>query len=170
MEIIKENPVPIYELECNECHSVIHYQKSDAPYSMISCPVCGTLVFATGMNPVTIRGKRAKHIEVETCEENTTIAQILREETEAIIEKITPVYLARKCMFCDRTSKEMYWRTWSAADRYYVGWVCKDCIPNNSVCSVYEGEDTKCPRCEMPINKYNNPTFCGCCGSELMWR
>ena len=52
MEIVKEMPVPIYEVECYECHSVIRYKRSDVHLCSIICPVCGVLLNATAAFPV----------------------------------------------------------------------------------------------------------------------
>lgn len=52
MEIVKEMPVPIYEVECYECHSVIRYKRSDVYLCSIICPVCGVTLNATAISPV----------------------------------------------------------------------------------------------------------------------
>lgn len=41
MTVVDRKPVPIYEAECQECHSKIQYRKSEAPLGSINCPVCG---------------------------------------------------------------------------------------------------------------------------------
>ena len=41
MEVIERKPVPIYEVECYECHSKIRYKKSEVYMCHITCPVCG---------------------------------------------------------------------------------------------------------------------------------
>ena len=52
MEIVKEMPVPIYEVECYECHSVIRYKRSDVNLCSLICPVCGVILHATCVFPV----------------------------------------------------------------------------------------------------------------------
>lgn len=52
MEIVKEMPVPIYEVECYECHSVIRYKRSDVYLCSIICPVCGMSLYASVVHPV----------------------------------------------------------------------------------------------------------------------
>jgi len=52
MEIVKEMPVPIYEVECYECHSVIRYKRSDVFLGSIICPVCGMSLHASVVYPV----------------------------------------------------------------------------------------------------------------------
>lgn len=52
MEIVKEMPVPIYEVECYECHSVIRYKRSDVHLGSIVCPVCGMTLHTTTVFPV----------------------------------------------------------------------------------------------------------------------
>ncbi len=52
MEIVKEMPVPIYEVECYECHSVIRYKRSDVDLCSIICPVCGVILHAPTVFPV----------------------------------------------------------------------------------------------------------------------
>lgn len=52
MEIVKEMPVPIYEVECYECHSIIRYKRSDVNLGSIVCPVCGVILRATTVFPV----------------------------------------------------------------------------------------------------------------------
>ena len=41
MNVVDRKPVPIYEIECSECHSKIQYKKSEALLGSINCPVCG---------------------------------------------------------------------------------------------------------------------------------
>ena len=52
MEVIERKPVPIYEVQCWECQSKIHYKNSDVRYNHITCPVCNTLLWAMTINPV----------------------------------------------------------------------------------------------------------------------
>lgn len=41
MKVIDEKPVPIYQLTCQECKSVIEYKASEVQWCHIICPVCG---------------------------------------------------------------------------------------------------------------------------------
>ena len=40
MEVVERKPVPIYEVECYECHSKIRYKASEVSWCHITCPVC----------------------------------------------------------------------------------------------------------------------------------
>lgn len=51
--VIDRKPVPIYETECGECHSIIQYRASEVSLGMfITCPVCGKSVNAFLLSPV----------------------------------------------------------------------------------------------------------------------
>ena len=52
MEVIERKPVPIYEVECEECRSRIQYRKSEVFTCHITCPVCGVSVWASTIFPV----------------------------------------------------------------------------------------------------------------------
>jgi predicted RNA-binding Zn-ribbon protein involved in translation (DUF1610 family) len=53
MNVVDRKPVPIYEAECSECHSIIQYRKSEVSFtSYITCPVCGISVWAGAILPV----------------------------------------------------------------------------------------------------------------------
>ena len=52
MRIVEYKPIPIYELECIECHSKIQYKKSEIYLLQITCPVCGTSNWAYSLCPV----------------------------------------------------------------------------------------------------------------------
>lgn len=53
MTIIEKKPIPIYEAKCNECLSVIRYQKSEVGFGgYIACPVCRCSVWAGTIRPV----------------------------------------------------------------------------------------------------------------------
>ena len=52
MEVIERHPVPIYEVECFECKSKIQYKNSEVYYAHITCPVCGTSLWASTIRPV----------------------------------------------------------------------------------------------------------------------
>ncbi len=53
MNVIEKKPIPIYQVECQECHSKIQYKKSEVSFcSYITCPVCGVTVWADTIRPV----------------------------------------------------------------------------------------------------------------------
>ena len=52
MKIVEKKPVPIYELECYECHSKIRYKASEVAWCHITCPVCGVSLWANTICPV----------------------------------------------------------------------------------------------------------------------
>ena len=53
MFIAEKKPVPIYEVKCRECGSVIQYKKSEVSFtSYITCPVCGISIWADTIRPV----------------------------------------------------------------------------------------------------------------------
>ena len=53
MNVIEKKPIPIYQVECQECHSKIQYKKSEVSFcSYITCPVCGMSVWADTIRPV----------------------------------------------------------------------------------------------------------------------
>ena len=41
VKVIRKEKVPVYELECFECKSILHYTRSDVSLMHITCPVCG---------------------------------------------------------------------------------------------------------------------------------
>lgn len=45
MQIIKRMPIPTYEIECQECGSVIHFRAAESQRDQIACPVCGVTVW-----------------------------------------------------------------------------------------------------------------------------
>jgi len=54
MIVVEKKPVPIYEVECDECHSKIRYRKSEVSFtSYITCHVCGVSVWADTIQHVT---------------------------------------------------------------------------------------------------------------------
>ena len=66
MEIIKKNPVPLYESICPECGSVFRYKACEVSLLHITCPVCGSSVWANTISPVNFREiyeakRRVKH-------------------------------------------------------------------------------------------------------------
>ncbi len=52
MEIIKINNIPIYEVTCEECKSVIRYKACEVAFCHIVCPVCGVSLWANTICPV----------------------------------------------------------------------------------------------------------------------
>ena len=63
MEVIDRNPVPIYELRCTECKSVIRYKAAEVSFCHITCPVCGSPNWAYAVAPVEMR-----EIEPQKCD------------------------------------------------------------------------------------------------------
>lgn len=52
MEIVERHQVPIYEVKCEECGSVIRYKASEVSWLHIVCPVCGVSLWANTICPV----------------------------------------------------------------------------------------------------------------------
>lgn len=52
MEIVKANDVPIYEVTCEECKSIIRYKACEVNWHNITCPVCGISLWANTVCPV----------------------------------------------------------------------------------------------------------------------
>ena len=52
MEIIKEQPIPFYEVTCWECGSIIRYRACEVNWCHITCPVCGVSIWANTVNPM----------------------------------------------------------------------------------------------------------------------
>lgn len=52
MTVVERKPVPIYQLTCTECQSVIQYKASEVHGCFITCPVCGMSVWADKITPV----------------------------------------------------------------------------------------------------------------------
>lgn len=52
MVVAERKPVPIYEVECTECHSKIQYKASEVSLCHIQCPVCGVSLWADAIQPV----------------------------------------------------------------------------------------------------------------------
>lgn len=57
MEIIERKPIPIYEVECYECHSKIQYKASEVSLCQITCPVCGVSLWASTVFPVKMKSE-----------------------------------------------------------------------------------------------------------------
>lgn len=53
MIVVDKKPVPLYEVECGECHSKIQYKKSEVTVCHIYCPVCGVYLWADTTTPIT---------------------------------------------------------------------------------------------------------------------
>lgn len=58
MEVTERKPIPIYEVECYECHSKIQYKASEVSLCQITCPVCGISLWANTICPVKFEGER----------------------------------------------------------------------------------------------------------------
>ena len=52
MTVIERKSIPIYEVECFECKSKIHYKKNEVSNCFITCPVCGVSIMTVPLNPV----------------------------------------------------------------------------------------------------------------------
>ena len=52
MTVVEKKPIPIYEVECHECHSKIQYSKAEVGFCSITCPVCGVSIQANTISPV----------------------------------------------------------------------------------------------------------------------
>ena len=52
MTVVDKKPVPMYEVECFECHSTIQYKASEVFYCHITCPVCGISLWANTICPI----------------------------------------------------------------------------------------------------------------------
>ena len=52
MIVVERKPVPIYEVTCCECKSIIQYKASEVYYCHITCPVCGMSLWANTSSPV----------------------------------------------------------------------------------------------------------------------
>ena len=52
MEVVERKPIPIYEVECYECHSKIRFKASEVSWCHITCPVCGVSLEVCTINPV----------------------------------------------------------------------------------------------------------------------
>lgn len=65
MEIVEKKPVPIYESTCQECKSVLRYKASEVSLLHITCPVCGSSVWADTISPVNFREIYEAKNEVE---------------------------------------------------------------------------------------------------------
>lgn len=50
--VIERKPVPIYRIECYECHSVLEYKAADVKWCHITCPVCGKTLSADVVDAV----------------------------------------------------------------------------------------------------------------------
>ena len=52
MDVIEYKPIPIYEVTCCECKSVIRYKKHEVYWCQIKCPVCNVSLWANTIHPV----------------------------------------------------------------------------------------------------------------------
>lgn len=51
MKVVERKPVPIYSVTCFECKSKLEYRASEVYYCHITCPVCGTSLWAMTVCP-----------------------------------------------------------------------------------------------------------------------
>lgn len=70
MNVVERKPVPIYQVTCFECKSKIEYKASEVYWCHITCPVCGTTLWAMTINPVRMEGEETEKVVVqcENCE------------------------------------------------------------------------------------------------------
>lgn len=52
MKIIDKKLVPVYQVECYECKSIIQYTAAEVHYGHITCPVCRIGLWAMTIMPV----------------------------------------------------------------------------------------------------------------------
>ena len=57
MRVIERKPVPLYEIECPECQSILQYIASEVSFCHITCPVCGISLWANTCCPVTYKNE-----------------------------------------------------------------------------------------------------------------
>ncbi len=60
MKIVKANDIPIYEITCEECKSIIRYKACEVSYCYITCPVCGVSLWANMVHPVAYESPEVK--------------------------------------------------------------------------------------------------------------
>ena len=93
MIVVDKKPVPLYEMECSECHSKIRYKKSEVIGCHIYCPVCGVYLWADTIIPI-------KEDEEET---NIPIYPYRREHSTEIFandkKEITGVIIGEEKLF-----------------------------------------------------------------------
>ena len=70
MNVVKRKPVPIYEVTCFECKSKIEYKASEVSWCHITCPVCGTALWATTVAPVRMEGEEIEQ-RCKNCEHSS---------------------------------------------------------------------------------------------------
>ena len=58
MLVVDKKPVPIYEVECYECHSKIEYKACEVAWCHITCPVCGVSIEAYAISPKRYESER----------------------------------------------------------------------------------------------------------------
>lgn len=70
--VVKENSVPVYELKCCECKSIIRYTKADEHLGRITCPVCNMSNESFTVHPIDHVSKdmlSKDYYEVKPCRE-----------------------------------------------------------------------------------------------------
>lgn len=70
MNVVERKPVPIYQVTCFECQSKIEYKASEVYWCHITCPVCGTTLWAMTINPVRMEGEEIEQ-RCENCEHSS---------------------------------------------------------------------------------------------------
>lgn len=67
MEVVKRNPIPLYEIECPECKSVIRYKASEVDkFERITCPVCGMSFKVSTLFSITYKKRNKKRDKAAT--------------------------------------------------------------------------------------------------------
>lgn len=56
--VIKEGKTPVYEVECYECGSVLHYNRVDVSLMHITCPICNC--------SISVNYSKAEEVEAST--------------------------------------------------------------------------------------------------------
>lgn len=63
INVIDEKPIPIYEVTCPECGSVLEYTANEVAYSHIYCPVCRSSMWAMTLRPKRYQARIAENSE-----------------------------------------------------------------------------------------------------------
>lgn len=64
MQIVESKAIPVYEVTCFECRSVIRYKACEVSMLHIGCPVCGVSIMASVCNPVCYELPKANQNEM----------------------------------------------------------------------------------------------------------
>ena len=65
MTVVEKKPIPIYETECQECHTRYRYKAVEVMYMHTNCPVCGVSNWASLM-PVDYDNGGGKDDEIDS--------------------------------------------------------------------------------------------------------